>query len=214
MACAYLCEPGVRLWEAVEDIEAGGTSTLTLLGNTIGDVTSIWRQVVAQTRASHPVVLKWHTVGYSLAGSRAQERLVLKKVSESLGPGDLVQKSRQTGIISSIRNVSGDRDNIDLATLAQSSLSTLILLPNVHEDMRPILVDSLSRAGEGLTATAMRDILPLHPDLLLCRAVESDTHFVVQFVGSGEAVEALLSELQKLNVAHIQEEDVAAFINR
>jgi hypothetical protein len=213
MTLVYLSESGIQLWEAVGNIEAADFATLTLLGNSIGDVTSIWQKVVAHTRATLPRVLKWRTIGYSLAQSRTQENLALKKFSESLGPNDLVQKSLETGIIFSVQDVSEELHDIDLAALGQPTQTALIFLPPVREDLRPSLMDSLSRADQGLTAAKIRDFLQAHPDLVLCRAVESDTHFVVQFVGGGAAVKELLSVLKRLSVMRIQEKDVAAFIN-
>lgn len=213
MAIVYLCEPGIKLWEVSGEIEAANFATLTLLGNSVDDITSLWWRFKNHVRAILPGVLKWRTIGYSLANSKAQESLVLKKISQSLGPADLVQKSLETGIISSIQDVSKKLNKIDFSELAQPTHSALIFIPPTRGDLRSFLINSLGRADEGLTIAEIRDFLQTYTDLVLCRAVESDTHFVVQFVGSCEIISSLSSDLKKQNVTSIQEKDVAAFIN-
>lgn len=213
MSLVYLSESGIQLWEAVSTLDAGAFTTLTLLGNSVEDVTPVWQKLVAHVRAELPGALKWRTIGHSLAQWRTQESRALALIAQSLGPNDIVRKSSETGIVSSIQDVSAKLHELDLSLLAQPTHSALIFLPSVRQDAKESVMSSLSRADQGLTAVKILEFLQAHTDLVLCRTIESGTHFAVQFVGADQAMEQLSREVEMLNVLRIRKKDVAGFIN-
>lgn len=212
MTTAYLLKSGIEPWEEVDGILVDGFFTVTLLASTAQEIFPIWLRVANSLSIVLPWIVRWHTVGYSLQTSKTQEYLLQRRVAPELGANDVMEKNPETGIFSSVQDVSATFGRLDLLHLAQPTRSVLVFLPHQVGNMRQ-LWQSLKIADKNLKAPEILEFLRSWGGAILCSVVASDTHAAVQFIGCNEQEATVVSALSVLSIRRISDQDVPAFIN-
>lgn len=208
----YLYDSGVRPWEQTKMLSDSRFATVTVVHNSLSELSDLWL-VLALTISKHlPRLLKWRTVGHSGSWSKVSELKLEKQLRTGLSDGDYIEKNNQSGVFSYVKKITEPMSEFDLNTITHSRYTSLLFVPEVEPIIRTIW-ETLSNSDKGLEAEGVKSLLIACKSLIICRLFESETHVSMQFIGEVKQVDVVLQKLSELKIHRAVERDVANLIN-
>ncbi|MFL1550886.1 hypothetical protein ACI77I_17545 [Pseudomonas sp. D47] len=211
MKTLYIDEPGVKPWEGKDQIKDPASTTMTLIDHDFVSVWNSWCHITETLSKNWPFKREWRSIGGAEFNSRAEEYLLKRSLSSELKNGDFFKKNEASSVYSIVKNRPHDPRKIDHQAL-EGSHDVFLLLQQSSTGICD-LWSSMTTFEKGITAVKIRDYLEAHPDVILCRFYESDTHAAAQLLFSTEHKDEVTSAANKIASGKISAEDVYCFIN-
>ncbi|NVZ95739.1 hypothetical protein HX819_08605 [Pseudomonas sp. D6002] len=211
MKTAYINETGVKPWNGVEQIDDSQFSTLTLIDHDFRCVWDSWCNVAECLVEEWPIKREWRSIGWGDFYSRTEEYLLKKELAGQIKNGDLFGKNDSTNIYSIIKNIPTLPRDITNSALEGSSETILIMqksVPSIEQ-----LWTDMTIFEKKVTTKNIKTFLEIHPQTVLCRFFDSETHAAAQFVSMIDVQEKLVSAIQKNEIREITQREVYSYIH-
>lgn len=211
MKTAYIEESGVKPWEGKDQTNDPAFTTITLVDHDFVSVWNSWCDVTETLSKNWPIKREWRSIGGAEFNSRTEEYLLKKSLSRELKNGDIFKKNEASNIYSIIKNRPNDPRKIDNQAL-EGSHDVFLLFQKYSAEICDLWT-SMTTFENSITSVKIRDYLKSHPDVILCRFYDSETHAAAQLLFSTEYKNEVTSALNKIITEKIIAEDVYRFIN-
>ncbi|MDQ0668753.1 MULTISPECIES: hypothetical protein [unclassified Pseudomonas] len=211
MKTAYINETGVKPWNGVEQIDDSQFSTLTLIDHDFRCVWDSWCNVAECLVEEWPIKREWRSIGWGDFYSRTEEYLLKKELAGQIKNGDLFGKNDSTNIYSIIKNIPTLPRDITNSALEGSSETILIMqksVPSIEQ-----LWTDMTIFEKKVTTKNIKTFLEIHPQTVLCRFFDSETHAAAQFISMIDVQEKLVSAIQKNEIREITQREVYSYIH-
>lgn len=211
MKTAYINETGVKPWNGVEQIDDSQFSTLTLIDHDFRCVWDSWCNVAECLVEEWPIKREWRSIGWGDFYSRTEEYLLKKELADQIKNGDLFGKNDSTNIYSIIKNIPTLPRDITNSALEGSSETILIMqksVPSIEQ-----LWTDMTIFEKKVTTKNIKTFLETHPQTVLCRFFDSETHAAAQFISMIDVQEKLVSAIQKNEIREITQREVFSYIH-
>lgn len=211
MKTAYINETGVKPWNGVEQIDDSQFSTLTLIDHDFRCVWDSWCNVAECLVEEWPIKREWRSIGWGDFYSRTEEYLLKKELAGQIKNGDLFGKNDRTNIYSIIKNIPTLPRDITNSALEGSSETILIMqksVPSIEQ-----LWTDMTIFEKKVTTKNIKNFLEIHPQTVLCRFFDSETHAAAQFISMIDVQEKLVSAIQKNEIREITQREVYSYIH-
>ncbi|NVZ12315.1 MULTISPECIES: hypothetical protein [unclassified Pseudomonas] len=211
MKTAYINETGVKPWNGVEQIDDSQFSTLTLIDHDFRCVWDSWCNVAECLVEEWPIKREWRSIGWGDFYSRTEEHLLKKELAGQIKNGDLFGKNDSTNIYSIIKNIPTLPRDITNSALEGSSETILIMqksVPSIEQ-----LWTDMTIFEKKVTTKNIKTFLEIHPQTVLCRFFDSETHAAAQFISMIDVQEKLVSAIQKNEIREITQREVYSYIH-
>ncbi|WP_087694066.1 hypothetical protein [Pseudomonas sp. PE-S1G-1] len=211
MKTAYINETGVKPWNGVEQIDDSQFSTLTLIDHDFRCVWDSWCNVAECLVEEWPIKREWRSIGWGDFYSRTEEYLLKKELADQIKNGDLFGKNDSTNIYSIIKNIPTLPRDIKNSALEGSSETILIMqksVPSIEQ-----LWTDMTIFEKKVTTKNIKTFLEIHPQTVLCRFFDSETHAAAQFISMIDVQEKLVSAIQKNEIREITQREVYSYIH-
>lgn len=211
MKTAYINETGVKPWNGVEQIDDSQFSTLTLIDHDFPCVWDSWCNVAECLVEEWPIKREWRSIGWGDFYSRTEEYLLKKELADQIKNGDLFGKNDSTNIYSIIKNIPTLPRDITNSALEGSSETILIMqksVPSIEQ-----LWTDMTIFEKKVTTKNIKTFLETHPQTVLCRFFDSETHAAAQFISMIDVQEKLVSAIQKNEIREITQREVYSYIH-
>lgn len=212
MKTVYINESGIRPWNGMEQLSDTRFSTLTLIDHNFEGVWGSWCGVAERLIDKWPVKREWRSIGWGDFFSKTEEYLLNKRLSEEAGDGDLFKKNESTHIYSIIKNLPVDPEKIVNLALEGSSDTILVMQKNGATIEK--LWAGMTIFEKKVTAENIKIFLGFHPEIVLCRFFELETHATVQFISSAAFQIELIDVIKRSRIQEITQGNVCDYINR
>ncbi|NVZ34901.1 hypothetical protein HX779_23175 [Pseudomonas sp. A4002] len=211
MKTAYINETGVKPWNGVEQIDDSQFSTLTLIDHDFRCVWDSWCNVAECLVEEWPIKREWRSIGWGDFYSRTEEYLLKKELAGQIKNGDLFGKNDRTNIYSIIKNIPTLPRDITNSALEGSSETILIMQKSVTSIEQ--LWTDMTIFEKKVTTKNIKNFLEIHPQTVLCRFFDSETHAAAQFISMIDVQEKLVSAIQKNEIREITQREVYSYIH-
>ncbi|MPQ71119.1 MULTISPECIES: hypothetical protein [unclassified Pseudomonas] len=210
----YIYYPGVRRWTRTDKIECKNACTITILGNSLGELKKTWRDIEKALLNTWPTRFRWSSSGFSNFQSKSHEYIAQKSLREKMLPDDFLSKNEKTGIYSYIKIIAkADRD-VDIETYMDPDSTALLFLKNNKKTAKDLWT-AFSHADKELSSRHINKLMKTYEDLIICIFSEdSDTHAAAQLICSKKNSSPILQEIKKQNHIEIPENLVHLYINK
>lgn len=211
MKTAYINETGVKPWNEIEQIDDARFSTLTLIDHDFRCVWNSWCNVAECLVEEWPIKREWRSIGGADFCSKTEEYLLKKELAGQIKNGDLFEKNDSTNIYSIIKNIPTWPRDIVNATLEGSNETILIMqksVPSIEQ-----LWTDMTIFEKKVTTKNIKAFLDNHPQAVLCRFFDSETHAASQFISMIDFQEKLVSTVKKNEIREITQQDVYSYIH-
>jgi len=211
MKTAYINETGVKPWNGVEQIDDSQFFTSTLIDHDFRCVWDSWCNVAECLVEEWPIKREWRSIGWGDFYSRTEEYLLKKELAGQIKNGDLFGKNDSTNIYSIIKNIPTLPRDITNSALEGSSETILIMqksVPSIEQ-----LWTDMTIFEKKVTTKNIKTFLEIHPQTVLCRFFDSETHAAAQFISMIDVQEKLVSAIQKNEIREITQREVYSYIH-
>lgn len=212
MKTTYINESGIRPWNCMEQLSDTQFSTLTLIDHNFEDVWRSWCGVAEYLIDKWPVKREWRSIGSGDFFSRTEEYLLNKRLSEEIDDGDLFKKNENTNIYSIIKNLPIDPRKI-MNLVLEGSSDAILVMQKMDTPIEQLWAD-MTIFEKRVTTNNIKIFLGVHPEIVVCRFFESETHATVQFVSLATSQAELIDSIKKNEIREITQESVCNYINR
>ncbi|NWC70854.1 hypothetical protein HX873_23430 [Pseudomonas sp. P7758] len=211
MKTAYINETGVKPWNGVEQIDDSQFSTLTLIDHDFRCVWDSWCNVAECLVEEWPIKREWRSIGWGVFYSRTEEYLLKKELAGQIKNGDLFGKNDGTNIYSIIKNIPTLPRDITNSALEGSS-ETILIMQKSAPSIEQLWTD-MTIFEKKVTTKNIKTFLEIHPQTVLCRFFDSETHAAAQFISMIDVQEKLVSAIQKNEIREITQREVYSYIH-
>lgn len=211
MKTAYINETGVKPWNGVEQIDDSQFSTLTLIDHDFRCVWDSWCNVAECLVEEWPIKREWRSIGWGDFYSRTEEYLLKKELAGQIKNGDLFGKNDRTKIYSIIKNIPTLPRDITNSALEGSS-ETILIMQKSAPSIEQLWTD-MTIFEKKVTTKNIKTFLEIHPQTVLCRFFDSETHAAAQFISMIDVQEKLVSAIQKNEIREITQREVYSYIH-
>lgn len=211
MKTAYIIETGIKPWDQIVQIGDAQFSTLTLIDHDFRCVWDSWCNVAECLVEEWPIKLEWRSTGWVDFCSKTEEYLLKKELAGQIKNGDLFGKNDSTNIYTIIKNIPNRPRDIINSALEGSSETILIMQKSVP--LIEQLWADMTIFEKKVTTKNIKTFLEIHPQTVLCRFFDSETHAAAQFISMIDTQENLVSAIKKNEIREITQQDVYRYIH-
>lgn len=212
MKTKYINESGIRLWNDIEQSGDGRFFTLTLIDHNFEGVWRSWCNVAECLIEEWPIKREWRSIGWGDFSSKTEKYLLNKRLSEEINDGDLFGGNESANTYSIIKNLPTDPKKIINLALEGSS-DTLLVMQKTGSTIEQLWAD-MTIFEKRVVTKNVSIFLERHPEIVICRFFDSETHAAVQFISLAELQAGLIDAVKKNEIREITQEDVCGYINR